>query len=128
MKARDFVPDWLAVAGDRERVEKMNREISHLGWTRKRPGTLGEGWNAREVVRPLAISALKFLREIIPRASLMDFGNNQLRAQKLTARFLWAEGTMPLLDVFPREEDNSTTVFSPVEVLSERFSSKAPSH
>lgn len=78
MRAIDFDPQWHPVPSH-PKIEKINREVSHIGWTRKRPGTIGEPWTLPDVILPLAKPALLFLDRVSRRPDLIEFEKNGMK-------------------------------------------------
>lgn len=78
MRAIDFDPQWHPVS-PHPKIEKINREVSHIGWTRKRPGTIGEPWTFTDVILPLASPALLFLDRVSRRPDLTEFEKNGVK-------------------------------------------------
>lgn len=89
--ASDFVRPWTVPTMDVELINRMNREVCHVGRTRQRPEKRTEFWNFQQVIRMLAPSVLLFVRAVQKRPDLTSFSNNAERITAIGAQFFWTE-------------------------------------
>ena len=86
MRAVEFVKDGFP-ATEHTEIERICREIAHLGWDRKSNFVVGGGWNTEGVIEPIAHHAIKFLRAVEKDADLMVFDQNDKSRGEMDAYF-----------------------------------------
>ena len=94
MRAVDFVRKFKAISVDDKLIDRMNREINHLGWTRKKAGTRSDGWKRPEVILSLAPQAIEFLEAVARDAGLYSLPDNKVRIDAVLAMFKAANPRM----------------------------------
>ena len=88
MRASDFAPFLKPVSLPDSLIDRMNREITHLGWTRKKPGTVGDCWKCSDVIAQLMKPALDFLDAVYQIEAIRSFGKNQSRIEAMRQAFV----------------------------------------
>jgi hypothetical protein len=108
MRVRDFVKDFPLLTGGTSQLEKMNVDVAHLSYHRRRPGDLlRAGWNLRALVRPLMEKSVAFLAHMMKEEVVMLAYNNRERCSSLLAAYE-SELRAPLLDLSP----HATTAYT----------------
>jgi hypothetical protein len=94
--AKDFVPGWTKSNMDGELINRMNREVCHIGKSRQRPEKRRSSWDFEQVIQMLAPSVLRFIGGITNLPNLMCAHNNAERAARIAQVYDWSRA-MPKL-------------------------------
>jgi hypothetical protein len=88
MRASDFVAGF-AVTEPHPELSRMHKEVGHLTYSRKGIGELRR-WELQQTAKPVAKSALTFLRSILTQPEMMGFKDNRERTDNLLTALAWA--------------------------------------
>jgi|GEM_PF-2054065 len=86
MKPCHFVPDYALQSVEDKLKRRIDHEVAHLTYDRKKPGELGN-WPIREVAFPLYSLGLHFFQAIQSNDELMAFANNRAETEELIQTF-----------------------------------------
>lgn len=93
MKPTDFVPGYLMAKKQHPEIDRINKELAHLTYSRK-PHRTGGDWYVTGTAQPIAALSLDFLHAAQSIPSLMDFGNNRLRIETLIPKLVAIRDTV----------------------------------